>query len=78
MSYKSSARSVCDLKAHLVLVTKYRRKVISPAMLERLAQLMQHICQKWGCQCIEFNGGSRPRTPAILLLPADATIQVHQ
>ena len=56
MSYKSSARSVCDLKAHLVLVTKYRRKVISPAMLERLAQLMQHICQKWGCQCIEFNG----------------------
>ena len=56
MSYKSSGRSVCDLKAHLVLVTKYRRKVISPAMLERLAQLMQHICQKWGCQCIEFNG----------------------
>lgn len=56
MSYKSSVRSVCDLKAHLVLVTKYRRKVISPAMLERLAQLMQHICQKWGCQCIEFNG----------------------
>ena len=56
MSYKSSGRSVCDLKAHLVLVTKYRRKFISPAMLERLAQLMQHICQKWGCQCIEFNG----------------------
>ena len=56
MSYKSSARSVCDLKAHLVLVTKYRRKVISSAMLERMAVLMQQICFKWGCQCIEFNG----------------------
>jgi putative transposase len=21
-----------------------------------MAVLMQHICQKWGCQCIEFNG----------------------
>lgn len=56
MSYRSSARSVSDLKAHLVLVTKYRRKVISPDILDRLGQDVQHICQKWGCNCIEFNG----------------------
>ena len=56
MSYRSSARSVSDRCAHLVLVTKYRRKVISPDILDRLSQLVQHICQKWGCNCIEFNG----------------------
>lgn len=55
-TYKSAGRSVSDLKAHLVLVTKYRRKAISPTMLQRLGELVQHICTKWGCQCIEFNG----------------------
>lgn len=34
-TYKSTARSVSDLKAHLVLTTKYRRKAITPAMLTR-------------------------------------------
>ncbi len=56
MNYKSTARSVSDLKAHLVLTTKYRKKVIYPAMLTRLTELIQHISQKWGCEVIEFNG----------------------
>lgn len=55
-SYRSSARSVSDLKAHLVLTTKYRRKVIHPAMLARLVQLVDHISEKWGVEVIEFNG----------------------
>lgn len=55
-TYKSTARSVSDLKAHLVLTTKYRRKAITPAMLTRLIELVHHICQKWGCQVVEFNG----------------------
>ena len=55
-NYRSSARSVSDLKAHLVLTTKYRRKVIHPAMLIRLAELVNHISKKWGVEVIEFNG----------------------
>ncbi|MEH2059454.1 MAG: IS200/IS605 family transposase [Nostoc sp.] len=47
-----------DLKAHLVLTTKYRRKVITPAMLTRLGELVNHISQKWGCEVVEFNGES--------------------
>lgn len=58
MTYKSTARSISDLKAHLVLTTKYRKKVITPAMLIRLGELVHHILQKWGCEVIEFNGES--------------------
>lgn len=57
-NYRSSARSVSDLKAHRVLVTKYRRKVLNSIMLKRLTQLVSHFCQKWGCQVVEFNGES--------------------
>lgn len=56
MAYKSHSRSVSDLKAHLVLTTKYRRKVINAAMLVRLGEIFEQLCQKWGCEVVEFNG----------------------
>ncbi|MHC5824423.1 MAG: transposase, partial [Nostoc sp.] len=34
--FVSKGRSVSDLKAHLVLTTKYRRKAFTGLMLERL------------------------------------------
>ncbi|WP_009632389.1 IS200/IS605 family transposase [Synechocystis sp. PCC 7509] len=56
MAYKSHSRAVSDLKAHLVLTTKYRRKVINAAMLTRLGEIFEQLCQKWGCEVVEFNG----------------------
>ncbi len=56
MAYKSYSRAVSDLKAHLVLTTKYRRKVINAAMLIRLGEIFDGLCQKWGCEVVEFNG----------------------
>ncbi len=56
MAYKSHSRAVSDLKAHLVLTTKYRRKVIDAAMLVRLGEIFEQLCQKWGCEVVEFNG----------------------
>jgi len=47
---------VFDIKAHLVLVTKYRRKVINAPMLERLEEILSSTCEKWGCRLEEFNG----------------------
>lgn len=52
----SSARSVSDLKAHLVLVPKYRKKLFNKAMLVRLEQIVKDLLEKWGCKCVEFNG----------------------
>jgi len=48
--------SVSDMKAHLVLTTKYRRKVLDGEMLVRLAEIVSDLCDKWGCKMIEFNG----------------------
>lgn len=45
-----------DLKAHLVLTTKYRRNVLNGEMLQRLGNIMVDLCQKWDCKLIEFNG----------------------
>ena len=37
----SNGRSVSDLKVHLVLTTKYRRKVFTDAMLTRLHAILE-------------------------------------
>ena len=54
--FVASGRSVSDLKAHLVLTTKYRRKVLTGEMLVRLTEIVSDLCDKWGCKMIEFNG----------------------
>ena len=54
--FVSSARSVSDMKAHLVLTTKYRRKVLTSAMINRLRDVVIDLCGKWDCKVIEFNG----------------------
>jgi putative transposase len=54
--FVSSGRSVSDLKAHLVLTTKYRRKVLTGEMISRLGEIMGDLCQKWNCKLVEFNG----------------------
>lgn len=54
--FVSSARSISDMKAHLVLTTKYRRKVLTGSMVERLKDVVGDLCGKWDCKVIEFNG----------------------
>jgi putative transposase len=49
---------VYKLTVHLVLVTKYRKKAISPPVLNRLHEIFTDTLQKWGCQLVEFNGES--------------------
>ncbi|NEO83301.1 MAG: IS200/IS605 family transposase [Spirulina sp. SIO3F2] len=54
--FVSSGRSISDLKAHLVLTTKYRRKVFTGLMIERLRDIVWELCQKWDCKMIEMDG----------------------
>lgn len=44
------------MKAHLVLTTKYRRKVLTAKMIHRLGEIFADLCEKWNCKVIEFNG----------------------
>jgi len=50
------ARGVSDLKAHLVLTTKYRRKMLTDPMLTRLESILKDLMGKWEGRLIEFNG----------------------
>lgn len=55
-AYKSTSRAVSDLKAHLVLVTKYRKKVINREILKELVEIVENLAQKWGVDILETNG----------------------
>ena len=61
----SSARSVSELKAHLVLVPKYRRKLFNKPMIIRLEEIIKQLLKKWGCKCIEINGEKELLTAAL-------------
>lgn len=54
--FVSKGRSVSDLKVHLVLVTKYRRKAFTAEMLKRLDTIFVELLEKWDCKLVEFNG----------------------
>lgn len=54
--FVSKGRSVSDLKVHLVLTTKYRRKVFTGEMLKRLHEVFLDLLSKWDCKLVEFNG----------------------
>ncbi len=54
--FVSSARAISDMKAHLVLTTKYRKKILTGEMLVFLNDVVSNLCEKWDCKVVEFNG----------------------
>lgn len=52
----AKGRSVSDLKVHLILTTKYRKKAFTSEMLKRLHEILEYLLAKWDCKLIEFNG----------------------
>ena len=56
MPYKLSSGACFSLQMHLVLVTKYRRKVITAEVLQRLEEIIHATCLKWESRIIECNG----------------------
>ena len=55
--YKKNRHSCYNLNYHLVVVTKYRNKVINKDVLEELKLICRNIFEeKWNCSIIEING----------------------
>lgn len=54
--FYSRGRSVSDLKAHLILTTKHRKKVFTAEMLARLHEITEGLLEQWECRLIEING----------------------
>jgi len=69
---KSHYHCVYDMKYHLVLVTKYRRKCFTAEILSRLEAICRELCQKWEVELLEFGGES---DHVHLLLELNPTIQ---
>ncbi|WP_233211533.1 IS200/IS605 family transposase, partial [Mycobacterium sp. shizuoka-1] len=55
-TYRRARHSVSLLHAHLVFVTKYRRKVFTDAMLTYCETTMREVCDDLGAELVEFNG----------------------
>jgi putative transposase len=47
---------VCNLHAHLVFTTKYRRGALTDPILTRCQQIMADVCADFGAELREFNG----------------------
>lgn len=54
-SFKTLYHCTFNLKYHLVLVTKFRRKCITKPILQRLHEIFEHLCNGWECELLEFN-----------------------
>lgn len=52
----SASHAVYSLRLHIVFVTKYRRKTLTPEMLEALREVFREILAHWRCPLIEFGG----------------------
>ena len=53
-----NAHSVFSMYYHLVLVVKYRRKVINSPISNRLREIFKHICPRYGIRLEEWNHDS--------------------
>jgi putative transposase len=56
IKYLPTGNAVYSLTYHLVLVTNYRRKVLTKEMLEDIKGLVENILFKNKCRLIESNG----------------------
>ena len=55
-TYKSLSHAVFSIKLHLVFVTKYRRKTLTPELLDYLNTAIGEILTDWRCKLVEFGG----------------------
>lgn len=54
--YHKEFRAVYRLTVHLILVCKYRHKLLTAERLPSVEQWLTATCQKWNCSLLEVNG----------------------
>lgn len=54
--WRTGRKCVFKNYVHLVLITKYRRDVLTSEMLERIDGIILETCEQMDCELIEFNG----------------------
>ena len=56
MRYLSTGHAVFKLCYHLVIITKYRKKILTKEMIEDIKELTSNILIKNSCNLLEING----------------------
>jgi putative transposase len=69
----TTAHAVYSLHYHLVLVTKYRRRVLSPDRLARFAAIADQTTALWGGRLHEANG-EPDHVHALVTLPPQVAL----
>ncbi len=54
--FRTGRHCVFMLHAHLVFVTKYRRKVFDAKALEELEEIFSGVCKQFEVELVEFDG----------------------
>jgi putative transposase len=54
--WRTGRKCVFKNYVHLVLITKYRRNVLTKKMIDRCEELIKETCLQMDCEMIEFNG----------------------
>ena len=58
MKYNKNSHSSYLLQAHIVFVTKYRKKKLTNAILDKIQSIIARECLKVKAELVEFNGES--------------------
>ncbi len=53
---QSLSHAVFNIKLHIVLVTKYRRRFLTPELLDYLKEAFTDCLAAWRCTLVEFGG----------------------
>lgn len=54
--WRTGKHVISKIFAHLVFTPKYRKKVFTKEMLDRLEDIIKDLCKELDCNLIEFNG----------------------
>ena len=74
---KKSAHGVYDIHLHICLVTKYRYKVLTEAMLSEMQQIFTKVLESKRCELEDFNGEPVRVACARLTYHVHLLIQLH-
>lgn len=72
-NYDRRRHSVAKLCVHLVFTTKYRRKVMTPEILDEMKTTLKETAVKLGCTPLEINGEA-DHVHLLLRFPADSSV----
>ena len=53
---QSKSHAVFNIKLHIVFVTKYRRRTLTPEVLEYLKEAFSDCLTAWNCKLVEYGG----------------------